>query len=219
MRPNVVPLSGSTPINGTGMNGAVADRTTSTVPWGCKGGGGSGPGAGASTAAGRPRPEPPTSIRQHRGEQQQAGRRSHPGNRATPANSCSLSVGIALRRQGLKLRQHFMRGAHHVSGKIDLDPGSSGHIGDFKGLLPSRSRSRTASSCGKCPQSRQHSPPSAPPAASAGMVEAEESDRLADGVVFQILASCLRSSTGTPPLRQSFTARRRLRNHGRSARG
>jgi hypothetical protein len=33
----------------------------------------------------------------------------------------------------MKLRQHFMRGAHHVGGEIDLDPGSSGHIGDFNG--------------------------------------------------------------------------------------
>src|SRR6202040_1667932 len=47
MRPKVVPLSGSTPIKGTGMNGAVAGSNHRHKPVGGEAGGGIGPGAGA----------------------------------------------------------------------------------------------------------------------------------------------------------------------------
>jgi hypothetical protein len=38
MIPNVVPLSGSTAISGTGMNGAVAGLYQRASPWGSEGG-------------------------------------------------------------------------------------------------------------------------------------------------------------------------------------
>src|ERR1700688_4102264 len=46
MRPKVVPLSGSMPIKGTGMNGAVAGSNHRHKPVGGEAGGGIGPGAG-----------------------------------------------------------------------------------------------------------------------------------------------------------------------------
>src|SRR5579862_5134491 len=47
MRPSVVPLSGSTPIKGTGMNGAVDGSNHRHKPVGGVAGGVIGPGAGA----------------------------------------------------------------------------------------------------------------------------------------------------------------------------
>src|ERR1700693_4325352 len=90
-------------------------------------------------------------------------------------------------RQWLKLRQHLMRRTYHVSGKIDLDPGGSGHVGDFKDLaalaqqIAHRFLMRHMRTVSRDIARHQRREP-----ARTRLVEAEESDRLADRVVFQV---------------------------------